>query len=224
MTVNFSPTQLADITTRYQAGACECGCGGMAPISRENRPSRGYVRGEPMRFIKGHSSQKRSVKALTDLLGDWREVPGYPGYEVTPDGLVRSPKGNVLKPQLDGGHPPNQYLAVHCVVDGRFKRLFVHRAILLAFIGEPAQGEICRHLDGNHLNNALSNLAWGTHSENMYDRVRHGTDPNASKTHCINGHEFTPENTRWGRGGRARTCRTCAREWMRAKRAEGRVA
>lgn len=32
---------------------------------------------------------------------------------------------------------------------------------------------------------------------------------NARKTHCKNGHEFTPENTREWRGGRI--CRECAR-------------
>lgn len=41
-----------------------------------------------------------------------------------------------------------------------------------------------------------------------------GTGPaaaNAVKTHCINGHEFTPENTMWTRGGRSRGCRECQR-------------
>ena len=35
---------------------------------------------------------------------------------------------------------------------------------------------------------------------------------NARKTHCVNGHEFTPENT-WKRNSwsRGRVCRTCAR-------------
>jgi hypothetical protein len=33
----------------------------------------------------------------------------------------------------------------------------------------------CRHLDGNRLNNHLSNLCWGTHQENIDDQIRHGT-------------------------------------------------
>lgn len=37
---------------------------------------------------------------------------------------------------------------------------------------------------------------------------------NAARTHCTNGHEFTPENTgTTHRGGRR--CRACAREWQR---------
>lgn len=41
---------------------------------------------------------------------------------------------------------------------------------------------------------------------------------NARKTHCIHGHEFTPENTL--RRGRERQCRTChrTREFERARR------
>jgi len=35
---------------------------------------------------------------------------------------------------------------------------------------------------------------------------------NAQKTHCINGHEFTSENTAIYRNGKKRQCRTCVRE------------
>lgn len=37
---------------------------------------------------------------------------------------------------------------------------------------------------------------------------------NAAKTHCSHGHPYDDENTR--RTSKGRTCRTCAREWMRA--------
>lgn len=32
---------------------------------------------------------------------------------------------------------------------------------------------------------------------------------NKEKTHCPHGHEYTPENIVWGRGGRSRECRIC---------------
>lgn len=37
-------------------GLCLCGCGEPAPLGKENRPSRGLKRGQPLRFISGHSS------------------------------------------------------------------------------------------------------------------------------------------------------------------------
>lgn len=58
------------------------------------------------------------------------------------------------------------------------------------------------------------NLLRGVGPEKMRARF-------ATMTHCKNGHEFTPENTRWGmqHSGkhRQRTCRACAREWARKK-------
>lgn len=53
--------------------------------------------------------------------------------------------------------------------------LLVHRLVLEAFVGPCPGGMECRHLDGNPRNNNLSNLKWGTRSENQQDSVRHGT-------------------------------------------------
>lgn len=58
-----------------------------------------------------------------------------------------------------------------------------------------------------------------THEENNR-RSNSRTAVNARRTHCVNGHEFTPENTYYyERGGRHhRTCRTCRRDGMRRAR------
>jgi predicted XRE-type DNA-binding protein len=45
---------------------------------------------------------------------------------------------------------------------------------LETFIGTCPSGMECRHLDGNPRNNKLDNLCWGTHSNNMKDRTKHG--------------------------------------------------
>ncbi len=42
---------------------------------------------------------------------------------------------------------------------------------------------------------------------------------NARKTHCLRGHPFDAENTRWWRGGRR--CRTCGRAYRAVKHPHG---
>lgn len=65
----------------------------------------------------------------------------------------------------------------------------------------------CRH---RHCVNPL-HLEPVTHTENVARGISFGA-VNATKTHCVSGHEFTPENTitRPDRPG-TRECRTCAR-------------
>ena len=43
---------------------CRCGCGWAAPMAPYNDSTRGYVKGQPLRFRVGHSSLARSVRNL----------------------------------------------------------------------------------------------------------------------------------------------------------------
>lgn len=53
---------------------------------------------------------------------------------------------------------------------------YVHLLVLNAFIGPPKEGQIARHFKTNDLrDNRLSNLMWGTPSENVADMLVHGT-------------------------------------------------
>jgi hypothetical protein len=49
-------------------------------------------------------------------------------------------------------------------------------------------------------------------------RSSNPTSKNLAKTQCVNGHEFTDENTLWRASG-GRSCRTCNRDRMRKLRA-----
>lgn len=40
---------------------CACGCGKLTPIAPETRPKRGWVKGEPMKFIPHHSKHRWPV-------------------------------------------------------------------------------------------------------------------------------------------------------------------
>lgn len=103
----------------------------------------------------------------------WRRVPSWPQFEVTPTGVIRrASTRRLLKPMA--------HMRGHLyIVPVRAKRLYLHRAVLEAFVGPCPDGYECRHLDGNPTNNRVENLVWGTPSENMQDRWRHGTMKNA---------------------------------------------
>ena len=58
---------------------------------------------------------------------------------------------------------------------GKAKTYLVHRVVVEAFDGAPPSPDHTdvRHLDGDKRNNVLTNLCWGTRSENMLDVVKH---------------------------------------------------
>lgn len=151
-------------------------------------------------------------------MSEWRAIPGWEGhYEVSSEGQVKS----IARISVRGHKVPERilhptargagYLHVGLKRDtNRIRALMtVHKAVMLAFVGPRPDGNDIRHLDGDPSNNTLANLAYGTRTENNLDAVRHGTNLNAAKTHCNQGHEFTPENTYLFRT--SRICRTCAR-------------
>jgi len=157
-------------------------------------------------------------------MSEWRTVPRTNGsYEVSDEGEVRSMRrqgtaGGTLKPYWD-----DAYAVVNLHIDREQRHHFVHRLVLEAFVG-PGDGMDGRHLDGNPGNNSLSNLAWGTRSDNVNDSVRHGTHPNLghNKQVCKHGHGFMSDNTIVRPDGRWE-CRACnrrrAREYRERKRA-----
>lgn len=46
-------------------GLCECGCGNPTRIARWSDPRHGHVKGQPVRFLKGHSHRRKVVSAET---------------------------------------------------------------------------------------------------------------------------------------------------------------
>jgi len=94
------------------------------------------------------------------------------------------------------------------------KRWYIHTLILMAYVGPRPEGQVARHRDGDPMKPNAQNLSWSTQQENMLDKRLHGTDQNATKTHCANGHPFNKKNTkvRTDRGHLGRECRACNRE------------
>lgn len=139
----------------------------------------------------------------------WLPVPGYEGwYEVSDMGAVRSVtrdivaagtgitrryRGKVLRQWSDA---KAGYARVCLSKQGHDFLERIHRIVALAFIGEGAPGEVVRHKNGDATDCRAVNLEWGTEGDNMLDAVRHGTHPQARKSHCPRSHPLVEPNLR----------------------------
>jgi hypothetical protein len=110
---------------------------------------------------------------------EWREIPGFGGYEASGLGRVRSVDRKLSDGRLAGGvvlaatEDDNGYLRVTLSIDGRPVTKQVHVLVALAFKGRRPRGKEVRHLDGVKVNCQARNLAWGTKPQQEKDKKRH---------------------------------------------------
>lgn len=119
----------------------------------------------------------------------WKDIPGYEGrYQASTEGQIRSLdryvkgkchytgnefdrkiKGRILRP---GQFCKSGHISVvlgHGAVGSP-----VHQLIMLTFVGKPPEGMEVLHINGNPKDNRLSNLRYGTRTENILDVYKQG--------------------------------------------------
>lgn len=101
-------------------------------------------------------------------------------YDVKPIYLIDE-YGNVYKngDKLKSYKDHNGYLQIKLsCLNNKRRSILVHRLVALTFIPNIKNKETVNHIDGNKLNNHVSNLEWMTMLENLNDAKRLGYNGN----------------------------------------------
>lgn len=99
----------------------------------------------------------------------YADIQGYEGlYTVSTDGRVFSPLGEKRPYKCRG------YWRVSLWKKGSSKNELIHRLVACAFIPNPNKYDMVNHIDGNKLNNDISNLEWCNASMNVRHAYEHG--------------------------------------------------
>lgn len=153
---------------------------------------------------------------------EWRDIPGWEGYyQVSDQGRVRSVdrvvhgvdgreinrKGKIIKLRARD----ERHLKAGLSRAGEQKKFYVHRLVVEAFHGAIPQGFVVRHLNGDPKDNRAGNLAIGTHSENYFDAVKHGTRRNSQESKCLRGHDYSDRSlASWDSRNQEEACKACS--------------
>jgi len=117
-----------------------------------------------------------------------RPIEGFSNYAAREDGqIVRLTSRTFAKAGtvLAGGYVRHGYRGVALQSDDKRQvTVPVHLLIAKAFHGPKPDGAVCRHLNGDKMDNRPANLAWGTAAENYANRDAHGTTAKGTTHGC----------------------------------------
>lgn len=130
----------------------------------------------------------------------WIPIKGYEGwYEVSTNGYVRSVdrrvnfedgrhatyKGRSIKTSINS----NGYLIAGLWKNSKSKVVYIHRLLAEHFIPNPHKKKFVNHIDGNKLNNNLTNLEWVTILENNRHAQEVGLSPETHIAKRVNQYD-----------------------------------
>lgn len=123
---------------------------------------------------------------------EWKKISEKPNYSVSEKGDIRNDKtGRVLKPHKGTA-------GYYQIMLGRkTSPLYVHRLVATAFLPNPENLPQVDHINGNKLDNSVSNLQWVSVSQNCWsfgyaERIEH----RKKKVIATNGAETIIFNSR----------------------------
>lgn len=99
----------------------------------------------------------------------WKDIPGYSGYQASNLGNVRSLnyRRTGVSRQLKILVARNGYKQISTRINGKNKRLYVHRLVASAFLNDEGCDKEVNHKNGDKADNRVTNLEYVTPKENM---------------------------------------------------------
>lgn len=200
-------------------GLCQCGCKQPAPIAPQSSTRRGWVQGQPIRFIRGHNQARPADLRFWEYVNKGGPVPSHRpelGSCWIWTGGLRSGYGAFSE---SGRRANPRQVGAHC---------FAYRLLVGPIPHGLELDHLCRvraccnpaHLEPvtSSENKRRSPLV-GRHSNRDGQRVSAALRASGRLT-CPNGHTWT-EATAYRRPGdsEGRTCRPCNAEASARKRA-----
>lgn len=102
----------------------------------------------------------------------FKQIDMYDGrYCIDENGtIINTITNKILSPYITN----KGYYSIDLHCNGQSSKHLVHRLVASTFIPNPENLPIVMHLDNDRLNCNVSNLKWGTYSENNKQAVRDG--------------------------------------------------
>ena len=129
---------------------------------------------------KGHDDMEQEI---------WKDIPGYEGeYQASTLGRIKSLERKIQSRNWYTGKPFFHTVPERILKPGRFCKTGhlsvilrrktngkpVHQLVMRTFVGEPPEGMEVLHKNGDPTDNRLSNLRYGTRTDNILDVYRQG--------------------------------------------------
>ena len=115
---------------------------------------------------------------MIEILEEYAIIKGKENYAISNTGKVLNIKSQKLMKQ---NNDKGGYMRTHLQTN----QFSVHRLMAISFLDNPLNKPIVDHIDGNRVNNIITNLRWATIQENNINAKMKSTNKCGVKGVCM---------------------------------------